>query len=75
MAKQMPTPGHCLLCKEEVSKRTIKTLIIKKRHDPDGVSRSLIMVDTPYSSPYWLMLSVDPSATLKILMTCSGECG
>lgn len=63
----MPTPGHCLLCKEEVSKRTIKTHIIKKHHDPDGVLRSLIMVDTPYSSPYWLMLSVDPSATLKNL--------
>jgi len=65
MAKQLPTPGHCLLCKEEVTKRTFKTHVTKNHQDPEGVARSLILVDTPYSSPYWLMLSVDPKATLK----------
>ena len=29
MAKLMLTPGHCLLCKEEVTKRTIETHILK----------------------------------------------
>jgi hypothetical protein len=65
MAKQLPPPGHCLLYKEEVTKRTFKTHILKNHQVPDGVARSLILVDTSYSSPYWLMLSVDRAATLK----------
>jgi len=69
MAKQLPTPGHCLLCKEEVSKRTIKTHMMKKHQVQNGVSRALILVDTPYPSPYYLMLSVDPEATLQDIDT------
>lgn len=34
---------------------------------PYGVPRSLLLIDTLYSSPYWLMLSVDPKAALKSL--------
>lgn len=65
MAKQMPTPGRCFVCRQELTKRTSSTHVKKTHQDPDGVPRLLILVDTPSSSPYWLLLGVNPSGSLQ----------
>jgi len=67
MAKQAAAPGTCYLCKEPITKRTAVTHM-QKNHAPDtGEERLAIMVDTPYSSPYWMVLLVKPNATLEDL--------
>jgi hypothetical protein len=67
MAKQTPTPGTCRICEEPVTKRTIVSHLLKKHKGESGKNLFLIMVDTPYSSPYWLALVVDPEAYLQDL--------
>jgi hypothetical protein len=67
MAKQTPTPGRCMICKEVVTKRTILNHILKNHTSESGMKRFFIMVDTPSPSPYWLALLADPDAELKKL--------
>lgn len=67
MAKQIPTPGKCYLCEEPLTKRTSATHLKKKHAVTSGEERFIIMVDTPYSSPYWMILLAKPNATLADL--------
>ena len=64
MPKQTPTPGTCLTCNEPVTKRTIATHLLKNHQDSAGDEQLLILVDTPYPSPYWLAIVANPDAFL-----------
>lgn len=67
MAKQAAGPGECYICREPVTKRTALTHIKKNHADPSGEERFAVMVDTPYSSPYWMLLLVKTNAKLSDL--------
>ncbi|MBN1166469.1 MAG: hypothetical protein JXA44_04980 [Methanospirillaceae archaeon] len=67
MAKQIPTPGICRICKEDVTKRTIIPHLKKKHGEPGSSEKYLILIDTPYASPYWLAIAADPEETLADL--------
>ena len=67
MARQAAGPGTCTICKEKITKRTAPRHLIKEHAEEGGDTRFLILVDTPYSSPYWMVLLVDPSAELSDL--------
>ncbi len=67
MGKQVPTPGICRICKEPVTKRTVISHLKKKHGEPGSSEKYLILIDTPYASPYWLAILADPQATLADL--------
>lgn len=67
MAKQAAAPGTCYICKEPITKRTAITHLKKIHAEESGDIRYAIMVDTPRSSPYWMVLLVKPDATLDDL--------
>jgi hypothetical protein len=67
MAKQAAAPGTCYICDEPITKRTAVTHLKKKHAEQGDDERYAIMVDTPYSSPYWMVLLVKPGATLEDL--------
>lgn len=67
MAKQLAAPGTCCLCKEPITKRTAASHMLKNHSDEPGDERFIILVDTPYASPYWMILIVRPDATLLTL--------
>lgn len=67
MARQAAEPGKCTICKEKITKRTAARHFIKEHAEEGGDTRFLILVDTPYSSPYWMVLLADPSAELSDL--------
>ncbi|MDD1723828.1 MAG: plasmid pRiA4b ORF-3 family protein [Methanospirillum sp.] len=64
MVKQAAAPGTCSVCKETITKRTAVSHL-QKNHVPDsGEERFVILVDTPYSSPYWMVILAKPHGTL-----------
>jgi len=67
MAKQAAAPGTCFICNEPITKRTAITHLKKKHAGETGDERFAIIVDTTYSSPYWMVLLVKPDATLEDL--------
>jgi hypothetical protein len=65
MAKQIPTPGRCLICDETFTKRTIIKHIQKMHHQESEEERFIILIDTPYSSPYWFVVIADKCSKLQ----------
>jgi len=67
MARQTAAPGTCFICEEPVTKRTFVTHLLKNHKEESGGTQFIIMVDTPYASPYWMALIASPDATLREL--------
>jgi len=67
MAKQAAAPGTCTICNSKLTKRTAAGHLLKEHANKDGRERFIILVDTPYSSPYWMVLLADPEAELSEL--------
>jgi len=67
MAGQKTVPGTCATCREPITKRTASSHLKKNHAEPGGEDRFIILIDTPYSSPYWMLALVKTDAQLSDL--------